>query len=296
MTTRSFSPVLFLTITALAAAGAAAQSEPTVKATGTATITRPADHVRLEVQVQSRGKDLKEAFSKLAEFEANVMKRIAAVQEGTVEFDPPQMNSEDDPQQAYARMMANMGNPGAHKKPATNPGVTVNATLHASWQIKETKADEVAKAAYDLVEKLKSAAPWKAPAAGGNDLKGQQDEEQAEENAAAMANNPFAAAMPKPGQPSFSYTATLTPEETSRGTADAFKAAKTRADDLAKAAGKTLGDILRLDQQTLGGAGAGGNPMADYIAALQGQGAPKQTPVSSDLVTGDKPGIVTAQR
>ena len=294
MPKRSFSPFLFLAAAALTTP-LAAQSEPTVKSSGSATITRPADHVRLEVQIQSRGKDLKEAFAKLAEFEIEVKKRASAVQEGAIEFDPPQMSSDDDPQQAYARMMANMGNPAARKKPSAPAGVTVTATMRANWEIKESKPDDAARSAYDLVEKLKAAAPWKAPAAGANDVKAQQDEEQAEENAGAMAGNPFAAAMPRPGPPAFSYTTTLTPAETSRATADAFKTARSRADDLAKAAGKTLGDILRLDQQAFSGGGPGSNPLADYLAALQGQAGNKQTPISSELVVGDKPGSVSAQ-
>jgi uncharacterized protein YggE len=253
---------------------------------------RPADHVRLDVQVESRGKDVKEAFTKLKELEADVLKRIEAAQEGALEFSPPRIEADNDQQNAYARMMANMGNPAARKKPVAPSGVSVTATLRANWEIKGDSPDAISLAAYELVTKLKAAAPWKPPAAG-NELKAQQEQEEAEENVGA---NPFAAAMPKPGQPTFSYTATFPAADIARATADAFHSAKQRADELAKSAGKSLGELVSLEGQATSVSGTADNPLAEYMAALQGQGAQKpSTAINPDLVTGDQPGAVTAQ-
>jgi len=281
----------FFALGLLAAGVASAQVVETVKGTGMTTLSRPADHLHLDVQIKAHGKDVKEGITKLKGMEADAKKKLAAVQEGTIDFDPPRMESEDDPQKNYARMMANMANPGARKKMPAPQGVSVTTMLHCDWELKGADAGEIALSAYELQEKLKAASPWKAPAAD-NDLKAQEEEEAAEENAGA---NPFAN-MPKPGQPAFTFTTTFTADELTKAAGEAFDSARQQAAQLAKAAGRSLGDLRELEGQRNAAAAAADNPMAQYVAMMQSMAGQKTAAhVGSNVILGDQPGTITLQ-
>jgi uncharacterized protein YggE len=266
-----------------------AQTNESVRGQGTATLVRPADHLHLDVQVKMRGKDVQEAFSKLKEFEADVQKKLTAVQDGKFVFDSSRIDADDDPQKNYMRMMQQMQNPNARKKPAAPTGVSASTTLHCDWELKGSSADDVSLAAYQLQEKIKATNAWKG--APGTDLKAQEEAEETDESQQMNFNG-----MPtKPGAPVFTFTATFPADEVSKGTAKAFEDAKTQATDLAKAVGKSLGDLREVDGAKNGVAVAPDNPMAQYIAMMQA--ASEQKPVSHEpnVVIGDQPGVVSMQ-
>jgi uncharacterized protein YggE len=291
---RLYRGVSVLAIAVGFAHAASAQSSISVRGQGTATLVRPADHLHLEVQVNARGKDVPEAMSKLKDLETEVQKKLAAIQDGKFVFDASRLDADDDPQKNYMRMMQAMANPNARKKPAAPQGVSAVTTLRCDWELKGSNADEVSLAAYQLQEKVKASNAWK-PAGAANDLKAQEEaEENDQSNMQMQMNYPGAAA--KPGQPVFTFIATFPQEEISKGTAQAFESAKQQASDLAKAAGKSLGELTELDGSRNNVGMSPDNPMAQYIAMMQA--ASEQKPAAGrepNVIVGDQPGAVSMQ-
>lgn len=287
-----FAAALILGLSSLALGQA---SDATVKGSGTATLSRPADHLLLEVQVRSKGKDVKEALAKLQQDEASIKQKLTEFPDGEVRFEPPHADSDDSPQKAYARMMAAAMNQANGRRKAGPQGVTLLASLKASWPIKGEGADAVVQAAYELQEKLRAAAPWKPAAPAKGDPAAAEEQEEAEESAGS-ANNPFAAAVPKPGQPVFSFAVTFTPQERAKASADAFGRAREQAAALASAAGKVLGDVRTIERE------AGAAPssdsataMAEYIATLQGMAQNAKPSAAPGVTVGNEPGAVAEQ-
>ena len=280
--------VFLIAITISVGSPAFAGAEATVKGSGTANLQKPADLLHLEVQLQVRGKDVQDAVATIKQRESAIKEKLGGIAAGTVSFEPPKIESDNDPRKAYAKMTGMM-NPGARKRAAPAKGVNVTTTLRADWELKGSDAEAVSLAAYQLQEKITSAAPWSAKGREG-DVQQEEQEEAAEE----AAGNPYLAAMPKPGQPVFSFAARFTPEERAKAAREAFARATQQATQLARAAGKTLGDLRELESTPPVASPTENSNTAEafnFVQAMLGPAAkPKTEP---DITYGDAPGQIS---
>lgn len=209
---------MLLSLLAFALAlSAAGQVPPTaegaITGNGAATIKRPPDLVRLEVQLSAEGKDLKDALAKLAQRRDACKKKLTGlgVKEDAVTFDAPRVDATDPRQQMEQMMRQRMGCGGlrATTGPAGGPTVhRVAVTARAEWPLTAKTPEELLVAATELQDKVKAAD------LGETKLGSLEEQEAREERAAAVA--------------------------------DAFKKAKANAAELAKAAGAELGALKQL--------------------------------------------------
>jgi uncharacterized protein YggE len=228
-------------------------SEGLVTGNGTTTIQRPADVLRIQVDVPGEGKDAREAIAKLREAEKAAREKLTALgaSADSVKLAPPRVASVDGASQATGqramieRMIRARTGQGGDKAATTAPAapsVKVVATLTAEWPLKGQSPDDRLVEAMELQGKVKAAQLVPQPAA--KELTPEEQEE-AEENAAmfdAMGGEGGAA----PGEPVFMFVAKLSDADRAKAMAQAFADAKTDATHLAKAAAAGLGPLRQL--------------------------------------------------
>jgi uncharacterized protein YggE len=238
--------VLILMAFAVAAGARAQATDPgAVTAYGTATVKRAPDLLRVQIQLSGDGKTVKEALAKLATRREACKKKFLAlgVKEESVSFEEPRVDTGDPRQQQMEMMMrARMNRPGS--RPTAGGGaaahVTVVSTAKAEWPLAGKGGEELLITAYDLQEKVKAADLADTKTAS-------LEEQEAREERAGMDPDEQTAT---PGQPVFLYVAKVSGEQRAAALADAFKQARTNAEDLAKAAGAQLGALKALQSQS----------------------------------------------
>ena len=136
--------------------------------------------------------------------------------------------------------------------------MAVATTITAEWKLAGTDSDARLLAAHDLEEKIRT-----ADLAGTKDKDGEspsaEEEEAAEEMAQmGMYDEPN---QPKQGEPMFVYVAKLGKEDRQKAYAEAYADARSRAEQLAAAAGVELGPLHSLsgNSSPLGMQNYGGN-------------------------------------
>ena len=124
------------------------------------------------------------------------------------------------------------------------PPVTITANITAEWPLEATSPDE----AITLVKKLQDKVEA-ADLAGTKEAKKltPEEEELNEEMKDMMDSMSYGGDEEvKPGEPTFFFVATLSPEAQEKAMADAFAQAKENAEKLAKAAGIGVGPLASL--------------------------------------------------
>jgi uncharacterized protein YggE len=230
------------------ACGAGAQANDggggAVTAYGSATLKRAPDLLRVQIQLNGEGKTLKEALEKLATRREACRKKLVSLgaKEEAVSFEDPRIDTGDPRQQQMEQMMrARMNRPGSRPTAAGGAGrVTVASIAKAEWPLAGKSGEELLVVAYDLQEKLKAADLADTKTAS-------LEEQEAREERAGMDGEEQSA---PPGQPVFLYVAKVSGAQRAAALADAFKQARANAEDLAKAAGATLGGLKALQSQS----------------------------------------------
>jgi uncharacterized protein YggE len=244
---------------------------------GVATIERPPNVLRMQVELTAQGTDMADAVKKLRAAEAAARKKLAELgaTESSVSASPINDGSARSSRQAQMEYYMRQQMAARGKKPATNPAAStsVSLTLKADWPLSGS-GDELLVNASTLAQKIKAADVAGKKAAAASMTPEQQEEAEehqgnAGQQAEAMAEmnagiGPNAGGMP--GEPKFTYVATLTEEEQTKATADAFAKARVQAGRLAKAAGTDLGALRQLTSQRASTADSQ-NP-TEYMAAL----------------------------
>jgi uncharacterized protein YggE len=224
----------------------------TVNSVGFAELKRQPDILRVQVEIQSRGKDLKEALAKLRERRAAAQRQLDAIgaTPGSVQFTDPRITPEGKASQ-QARMMLmmqRMQNPGQKpaKKAKEAPTILVSCGLKAELPLQASSPEELLLMAHALEERMKA-----ADLGGRKELKrsSPQDEELSEEEATEMMD-PNAEDRPKPGEPVFLYISKVTEEEHAKLLAESFQKARREAGRLARAAGAELGALTHLEDNS----------------------------------------------
>jgi hypothetical protein len=246
--------------------------EGAITATGTATLERRPDLVRMQVDLSADGKDAKEALANLRAQEKSAREKLAKIgaAEASIKLEDPHLaapgpNDQRAQMERMIRARAGLGGVG-NKAPTTGPSqpkVSVSGTLRAEWRLAAQSPDDLLVEANDIQSKVKAANLVAAKAA-----RTPEEQEEAEEAAGMMMNN----GQPNPGEPVYIYVSKLSEDDRAKVTADAFGRAKEEAGRLAKAAGTGLGGLRQLtstagpaaDAEQFGGMDYS-NPFGRYV-------------------------------
>jgi uncharacterized protein YggE len=253
---------------ALPASAQSAGEPPTVSGTGMAAIERAPETLRVEIDLLAKGKDLKDALSKLKQRRTAAEEQLAKLgaDSESVRFGVPRVTASDsDPQKQMQvmirqRITPRRGGRRPAEKPPIAPPVAVAMSLVAQWPLKSQRsggaegADQLLLAAHDLEQKIKQA-----------DLAGRQAAEELSPEEAELAEEAEeddeqvyygGQPQPKPGEPRFVYVSSISEADRAQALATAFQRAKADAKRLATAADADLGDLRQLS----GGNESGADP------------------------------------
>jgi uncharacterized protein YggE len=219
-----------------------------VTAMGMATVKRPPELLRVQVQLSAEGKTVREALSKLAARKEACRKKLIGLgaKAEAITFEDARVEGPD-PRQAQMEMMMRARRGGV-RPPTTGPAGGAGAAaaqkvaviVKAEWPLAEAKtAEDLLVMGAELQAKVKAADVADTKLAS-------LEEQEAREEVAGMGNEDGA---PAPGEPVFAYVAKVGDAERARAMAEAFAKAKASAAELAKAAGVELGGLRQATSQ-----------------------------------------------
>jgi Protein of unknown function (DUF541) len=203
------------------------------------------DILRIHVDVQAKGKTVKEALTKLQERKQSAqtnLQVLGAIAE-TIRFGEPMIVTENPNQQRQMMMImrqrAMMGGKQPDKKPKEPPPIVVTCTLAAEVPLKAASPEDLLITSHELEKRVRT-----MDLGGAKDMKqaSAQDEELAQENDDMDPNETF-----RRGDPLFLYVRRIAPDEELKAMTTAFQRARTNALKLAKASGSELGALQRVD-------------------------------------------------
>jgi len=243
----------------------------TVSGSGTVSLKRTPELLRMRVDVIAQGKTTQEALTNLKDRREAIRGQLAqlgAVKE-SIAFGDPQINATvlQTRQQMAMMIMARMGNRAKKSTKKDSQPVVISARLTAEWPLKgqdvEAQLIEVSR----LEDSINA-----ADLAGKKELEKLtgENEEMSQELAgmqAGFGNDPSQA---QPGTATFTLVRKISAQDHSRALADAFQKAKARAEETAKAAGAELGPLRQLSLlvQSGGQPETADNGMQAYLQAI----------------------------
>jgi uncharacterized protein YggE len=273
---------VFLSVLILAIMSAMASADDsTVVVVGHATLKQRPEILRLKVTLSVQGDDSQGAITALSQRRDSLKKEMIALgaKEDSISFSEPTGAAQLTPQQRQMQMILE----AQGKKPTTQgSGVNVSCDLSAEWPIQASSADEAFVISGDLEQKIKAAV------AAGAAKKPKTPEEQ--EISEEMAGADQSQAGAKSDEPAFVFVHKLTDAEQADLDKRAVADAMAQAQQLATAAGKTVGAVKQI---SMSGASsdAAQNPYMDYIESMTGA---NNGPAKPDEASGNVPGSVTA--
>ncbi len=288
LTLRRSTP-LALTLMLSAALPAAGQSSPesVVTASGTARVERPADRLRMRVDLQTRDAELSQAVAKLRQRKDDVRKALldlGAVAE-SIEFGEAVVGSAAGSAQSQMQrmVMMQMQNRQVDEAALAALPVTVTVSVTADWPLEGDASEDLLLRAHEIQKRVKEA----KLAESREELTPEEQEIMEEMQGYAGYGMP----QSKPGEPAFSYVATLPPRSRTDAMRQAIERARADALQLAEAAGLALGPVTRL---SAGEPAAATDPQTAMMYAYMGMsGAAPQNPSKDpDEIAGDKPRVV----
>jgi uncharacterized protein YggE len=223
-------------------------ADGSVAGQGVVTIARPAECLRLQVDLIAKDKDPRQAAAKLKQLEEAASAKLTELGalKGTIQFAEPALGGpEFSAPSPFEAALGTRGQPDEDelaKMPAT---FTVRLT--ADWALSAADPAERLIAVHELKLRIRQ-----ADLGGRKHAQTEEDEEETEEPGGAFAAAMAAAGIPpgKPGQAKFLFVWKLSREEQAQATAEAFGKAKAQADRLAAAAGHRLGRLRSVDLGT----------------------------------------------
>lgn len=255
-------PSAALILAALVPALSQAQSSApgTVMGNGVVTLKKQPEFLRVQVELQEKGKDLQEALAKIKERRDAARKRLVALgaADKAVEFGETQVSQSTERQ--MMEMMLRDRLRGGIKKPEQKPAapdpVYVSILLKADLPLKASNAEELLVAAQTLQEKIKA-----ADLGGAKEAKKLTPEEQElAEELAGLGGRRGGSDGPQPGEPLFVFVCKISDAEREKALAEAFQKARQDAARLARAAGAELGTLHQLSAQPVNSGEAGLSP------------------------------------
>jgi uncharacterized protein YggE len=224
-----------------------------VGGSGTVSIERMPEGMRMNIVLTAKGKDLKEALAALKDRTDAAKAQLATLgaDKASVKTESAQISAgKNNQQRQMEMMMAQRIRGGGAKKPKKEekPQVSVSTALTANWPLKAKETEELLIATHALQDKIKA-----ADLGGNKDAKLSPEEEEA---FAEMEENGYTRfgdeGGPKPGEPTFLFYTAITDTEREKALGEAFKKAKEKAARVAKAAGSELGKLASLTESEVG--------------------------------------------
>ncbi|MDB5343499.1 MAG: hypothetical protein JWP89_1876 [Schlesneria sp.] len=223
-----------------------------IQASGMATIERPAEVMRMQVEILAKSaKDLPDALAKLRTRRTKVEKVLESLgaDKKAIAFGELRIDESQDANLARMEMMMHQRLSQRGKKPTKEvvaKPVRVAMRLTAEWRLKEGDATS------QLLESKKLQDAIKAADLAGVKETEEQTAEEAEiaEEMEEPVNNWGGQNQAKPGEPQFTFAAKIPAADREKAMADAFRKARTEAEQLAKAAEVGLGRLQSM-QATL---------------------------------------------
>lgn len=270
-----------------------------VAGSGTVTLKRRPEILRLRVEVFAEGKSVKEALANLGDRRQVVRGRLAelGVQEGSVTFGEPQVTAELQQmrQQMVAMMQAQLGDRFKKNAKGEQPEPTVvSAPLTAEWPLKGQGTEALLIEVTEIQEAVKKADIPGVPTV--EKLLGAEVDQNAREQVdeiRAMVVNANEGGQ-TPGEPAFSLVAKLSERDRAKALAEAFRKARTAAADTARAAGAQLGEIHHLQSQVQNGGNADNANVGFDVSDLMSGVVAVASDESENLLeaVGSQPGAV----
>ena len=245
MTPRRIHVPILIAVLGWADVGFAQFEQPNlVSGTGSVSMTRMPETMRLQVALIGRGATLKDALAALKDRTTKAQTQLAALgaEKESIKVGNSriaEMPNSRSQQRQQVMMMQRMKRGGkASQKAAPTPPVLVSAQLTAEWKLSSKTSDELLLAVHPVQEKVKA-----ADLAGSKEaekLTPEQEEmlEEAEQNFGYSSSD-----EQKPGEPIFMFISHVSEAEREKAMAEAFEKAKAQAVRLAKAAGAELGSL-----------------------------------------------------
>jgi hypothetical protein len=256
--------VLFLAAVSVADRAQAqhgSSGEGVVSGNGVIVISRKPETMRLQIVLQGKGANLKDALASIKARGEAAKKQLVTLGAGkdSIKLDDAKIAEPDNDQQQQQmrrqimmmqRATGKAVKPG--KKAAKTPDpILVSATITAEWKLEAKSADELLMAVHGLQEKIKG-----ADIAGTKDaerLTPEQEEALEEMQAENGFNSYNQNEGPKPGEPVFLFVTHISDADRDKAFGDAYQKAKTDAGRIAKAAGAELGDLKSLSARSASG-------------------------------------------
>jgi hypothetical protein len=248
MTAFRISVLLLAVLPSLASTGAAQfEQSNLVAGTGTATLTRMPETMRLQVSLIGRGATLKDALAALKDRTTRAQTQLISLgaEKESIKVGDARLSEMPNNRNSQMQMMMmqrmKRGGKTKDKAPAAPP-VLVTAQLSAQWKLSSKTSEELLLAIHPVQEKIKA-----ADLAGSKEaekLTPEQEEmlEEAEQNFMYGSSDES-----KPGEPVFLFVSKVSEVEYEKALAEAFEKARTQATRLAKAAGSKLGSLKSLN-------------------------------------------------
>jgi uncharacterized protein YggE len=224
----------------------ARQGSGTVVGSGTASIERPVEIMRLSIVLTARAKELKPAL-------VNLTDRIAAARlqlesfgaiEDSIETTPASLAKKSPQQVQMEQMLAQQRLAQGRSVPKglqVTPAVAVQSTLTAQWQLAATDREELLQFVSSLQDKIKQ-----ADLGGLNEPNQLSAAEQELAEELEGMSSMYGEETANPGEPQFVFVGRIDETQKQAALAQAFAKAKDQATQLASAAGVTLGPLASL--------------------------------------------------
>ncbi|MEX0700574.1 MAG: SIMPL domain-containing protein [Planctomycetales bacterium] len=230
----------------------------TIAATGTVTLERQPEVMRLQVDVMGKGSNPEAALAALDDRIAAARVQLAAfgADKDSIQVDEPRITeSKTDRQKQMETMLAQRLRQSGRKKPAASEQVAVVATLTAEWKLQAKSSRELLLAVQPLQKKVVD-----ADLAGVGEEKLSAEEQELMEEFGGYGG--YGGDEEKPGTPVFLFAAPVPQADLNKATAEAFGKARAEAERLAAAAGAKLGPLAGISSHA--------SPDTDYDGSLYG--------------------------
>jgi uncharacterized protein YggE len=225
--------------------------ESGIQGSGTTTLERPAERMRMQIDVLAKAKNLNAAIDQLKKHRATAEKQLATLGAigDSIKFGEAHIDeNEEDEQRRMNRMMQRqmMQQRRGSRKPekekekeADSKPVKLKVRLTADWPLTAKESLGLLVETKKLQDAIKA-----ADLAGAKEaLQPTPEEAELEEESEDMSFSYSSNQGPKPGEPTFVYVVNIPMEERDKALAEAVREAKEEATTLAKAAGIELGAL-----------------------------------------------------
>lgn len=216
-----------------------------VSGTGTASIDRMPQVMRMQVNLLAKGSKLEDALKELKEREGSARTQLAALgaAKDSIRVESPQVSSGQTEQQRQVAMFIAQRTRNSRRKTAKAAvaPVSMAALLTAEWPLQAETVEDLLLAVHGIQEKVKA-----ADLAGAKEAsKLSPEEQELLEEMESGGYGGYSGEEGQPGEPMFVFVSPITGEERDKALAEAFEKARQSATRLARAAEADLG-ALRL--------------------------------------------------